>query len=107
MWCLQGQGMNDNGASQSSVGLRKGQLHEEMGRGPGLRSINWGLKQQKQIKGLETLVSGICGLRRSKDLWISGNEHLEFGNEDNGNTVFRKSGKKINHAQDWGFNKMY
>ena len=54
--------MNDNGASQSSVGLRKDHLHEEMCRG--LRSMSWVLlKHQNQMKGLETWESGICVLR--------------------------------------------
>ena len=50
--------------------------------------------------------SGICGQRRSKDLWISGSEHVGFVNEDSGNAVFRKSGRK-SHAQEWAFNKVY
>ena len=76
VWYLQCQGMNDSGASQSSVGLRKDQLHEEMCRG--LRSMSWGLlKHQNQMKGLETWESGICVLRDQrtceyvgKNTWI-------------------------------------
>lgn len=98
VWYLQCQGMNDSGASQSSVGLRKDQFHEEMCRG--LRSMSWGLlKHQNQMKGLETWESGICVLRDQrtcdyvgKNTWIlviKTVRTLYIGSQVENKTMFR------------------